>query len=384
MAYRDLTGRFLERRANLRRRNLRFQMRPRLDNSPLLSALFLSKQRNKSQAMEKALLQDASEFPGREHCDVHKPEWTRFADSADESIRLLHAKLAYLQLLHTRRLMIRFDNSEVQQEHEINCLTEEITAMFHKTDRSLKKITSAFVGGETSPSPADRLVRLNTQRAIAARLQQISMQFRTRQREYLQRLQLQKFGGEIFDVDAMEKGAEGSNGSFRFGNKTFAFAMDRTEYDIRTRDIEIQRIAKSVAALATMFKEVAEMVIDQGTLIDRIDYNMEQVVERMRSGLALLIGTDCSTPSRNWGAHRTSKEKIASSIQLNRPSAFSVDTYNQIVHRHQLDSSFYCAPNLFFQILPPSRMKPTAFIPICSYETIGYTKQNHWDNGLYI
>ncbi|KAF1785939.1 Syntaxin-16 [Phytophthora cactorum] len=282
-------------------------MRPRLDNSPLLSALFLSKQRNKSQAMEKALLQDASEFPGREHCDVHKPEWTRFADSADESIRLLHAKctelvkrfkgparldirdthaVAYLQLLHTRRLMIRFDNSEVQQEHEINCLTEEITAMFHKTDRN-KSIAS------------DRLVRLNTQRAIAARLQQISMQFRTRQREYLQRLQLQKFGGEIFDVDAMEKGAEGSNGSFRFGNKTFAFAMDRTEYDIRTRDIEIQRIAKSVAALATMFKEVAEMVIDQGTLIDRIDYNMEQllmgwlliycqVVERMRSGLGQL------------------------------------------------------------------------------------------------
>ncbi|EEY61538.1 syntaxin-like protein [Phytophthora infestans T30-4] len=275
MAYRDLTGRFLERRANLRKRNLRFQMRPRLDNSPLLGALFLSKQRSKSQAMEKALLQDANEFPEGKHSDVHKPEWTRYADSADESIRLLHAKLEYLQLLHTRRLMIRFDDSEVQQEHEIICLTEEITALFHKADRSLKKITSAFVGGEASPSPADRLVRLNTQRAIAGRLQQISMQFRTRQREYLQRLQLQKFGSEIFDVDAMEKGATG--GSFRFGSKATALAMDHTEYDIRTRDIEIQRIAKSVATLATMFKEVAEMVIDQGTLIDRIDYNMEQV-----------------------------------------------------------------------------------------------------------
>ncbi|POM71947.1 Syntaxin-like protein [Phytophthora palmivora] len=281
MAYRDLTGRFLERRANLRRRNLRFQMRPRLDNSPLLSVLFLSKQRNKSQAMEKALLQDATEFPG-EHCDIHKPEWTRFAESADESIRLLHVKLEYLQLLHTRRLMIRFDDSEFQQEHEINCLTEEITELFHTADRSLKKITSAFVGGEPSPSPADRLVRLNTQRAIAGRLQEISTHFRTRQREYLQRLQLQKFGSEIFDVDAMEKGAGSSNESLGFGNK-IAFAMDRTEYDIRTRDIEIQRIAKSVATLATMFKEVAEMVIDQGTLIDRIDYNMEQVIPQSLS-----------------------------------------------------------------------------------------------------
>ncbi|KAG6611483.1 syntaxin-like protein [Phytophthora cinnamomi] len=285
MAYRDLTSRFQERRANLRKRNLRFRMRPRLDNSPLLGALFLSKQRAKSHAMEKALLQDAHEFPEGEHGDVHKPEWTRFADSADESIRLLHAKLEYLQLLHTRRLMIRFDDSEIQQEREINCLTEEITALFHKADRSLKKITRTFVGGEPSPSPADRLVRLNTQRAIAGRLQEISIQFRARQREYLQRLQLQKFGSEIFDVDEMEKGAARAGESFRFGNKATAQTMDHTEYDIRARDIEIQRIAKSVATLATMFKEVAEMVIDQGTLIDRIDYNMEQVVERMRSGL---------------------------------------------------------------------------------------------------
>ncbi|KAL3663602.1 hypothetical protein V7S43_011488 [Phytophthora oleae] len=286
MAHRDLTARFLERRTNLRKRNLRFQMRPRLDNSPLLGTLFLSKQRHKSHAMEKALLQDAGVFPAAGHGDIHKPEWTRFAESADESIRLLHAKLEYLQLLHTRRLMIRFDDSEVQQEREINCLTEEITALFHKADRSLKKITSAFVGGEPSPSPADRLVRLNTQRAIAGRLQEISIQFRTRQREYLQRLQLQKFGSEIFDVDAMEKGAGIPSESFRFGNKATAFAMDRTEYDIRTRDIEIQRIAKSVATLATMFKEVAEMVIDQGTLIDRIDYNMEQVPPSLRSLVA--------------------------------------------------------------------------------------------------
>ncbi|KAF4321842.1 hypothetical protein BBO99_00003934 [Phytophthora kernoviae] len=218
---------------------------------------------------------------------MHKPEWTRFAENADEAIRLLHAKLEYLQLMHTRRLMIRFDGSETQQEREIILLTEEITALFHKADRSLKHITSAFVGGEPSRSPADRLVRLNTQRAIAGRLQEISIQFRMRQREYIQRLQLQKFGSEIFDVDEMEKGSGFSGGGNRFGNKP-CYAMDHTEHDIRTRDVEIQRIAKSVATLATMFKEVAEMVIDQGTLIDRIDYNMEQVVERMRSGMSQL------------------------------------------------------------------------------------------------
>ncbi|RLN74876.1 hypothetical protein BBJ28_00005291 [Nothophytophthora sp. Chile5] len=284
MAHRDLTTRFHERRANLRKRNLRFQLRPRIDNAPFLGALFLSKQVDKRTDANESSDGDSSEF--------HKPEWTRFAENADEAIRLLHAKLEYLQLMHTRRLMIRFDDSEAQHEREINQLTEEITALFHTADRALKKITSAFVGGEPSASPADRLVRLNTQRAIASRLQEISMQFRSRQREYLQRLQLQKFGSEIFDVDAMENGVAGSGfqgeRSFGYGSGATAYAIDRVELDIRARDAEIQRIAKSIATLATVFKEVAEMVIDQGTLIDRIDYNMEQVVERMRSGLGQL------------------------------------------------------------------------------------------------
>ncbi|RLN88707.1 hypothetical protein BBJ28_00017177 [Nothophytophthora sp. Chile5] len=291
MAHRDLTTRFHERRANLRKRNLRFQLRPRIDNAPFLGALFLSKQvakraaDTKTHAMEKALLQDANESPDGDPSEFHKPEWIRFAENADEAIRLLHAKLEYLQLMHTRRLMIRFDDSEAQHEREINQLTEEITALFHTADRALKKITSAFVGGEPSASPADRLVRLNTQRAIASRLQEISMQFRSRQREYLQRLQLQKFGSEIFDVDAMENGAAGSGfqgeRSFGYNSGVTAFAIDRAELDIRARDVEIQRIAKSIATLATVFKEVAEMVIDQGTLIDRIDYNMEQVQPRL-------------------------------------------------------------------------------------------------------
>ncbi|CEG46834.1 syntaxin-like protein [Plasmopara halstedii] len=287
MAYRDLTDRFIERRANLRKRNMRFQMQTYISRS----VLGVLKQRNKSHAMEKALLQDACEVWEKKNA-VHRPKWTHFSDSADECIRLLHAKLDYLQLLHTRRLMIRFDNLEEQQEDEINCLTEEITALFYKADRSLKGITSTLDVGRPSFSQADRRVRLNSQRAIAGRLQGISTQFRARQREYLQRLQLQKFGSEIFDVDSMEKGTTLISESSRLDIKATAIAIDRTEYDIRTRDIEIQRIARSVATLATIFKEVADIVVSQGTLVDRIDYNMEQVVEKVRSGIGQLHRVD--------------------------------------------------------------------------------------------
>ena len=41
--------------------------------------------------------------------------------------------------------------------------------------------------------------------------------------------------------------------------------------------------------MAGIFKELAVLVIDQGTILDRIDYNMESAVEHMKVGQENLI-----------------------------------------------------------------------------------------------
>lgn len=43
------------------------------------------------------------------------------------------------------------------------------------------------------------------------------------------------------------------------------------------REREITDIAKGIIELADIFKELQTMVIDQGTMLDRIDYNIEQL-----------------------------------------------------------------------------------------------------------
>ena len=45
--------------------------------------------------------------------------------------------------------------------------------------------------------------------------------------------------------------------------------------DVDQRNQDIMEIAKSIEDLAIVFKELAVLVIDQGTILDRIDYNME-------------------------------------------------------------------------------------------------------------
>lgn len=64
--------------------------------------------------------------------------------------------------------------------------------------------------------------------------------------------------------------------------------LENVEQLVDQRDAEIQQIVKSIEELAQIFKELAVLVIDQGTILDRIDYNMENAVENVKQGITHL------------------------------------------------------------------------------------------------
>jgi hypothetical protein len=64
--------------------------------------------------------------------------------------------------------------------------------------------------------------------------------------------------------------------------------MDDLHEVAQSRDKEIAQIAKSIEELNAIFKELAVLVIDQGTILDRIDYNMESAVENTKAGIKQL------------------------------------------------------------------------------------------------
>ena len=62
---------------------------------------------------------------------------------------------------------------------------------------------------------------------------------------------------------------------------TYSMAMQREE--------ELRNLLKSIEELNTIFKDISILVIEQGTILDRIDYNIERADHNLRQTEELLV-----------------------------------------------------------------------------------------------
>lgn len=70
--------------------------------------------------------------------------------------------------------------------------------------------------------------------------------------------------------------------------------IDDVTPDLRARDHELTEIAKSISDLAELFKDLSGLVIDQGTLLDSVEYNIEQTSVQVADAVKELdVATRC-------------------------------------------------------------------------------------------
>jgi len=220
------------------------------------------------------------------------PAWVDTVEQIEADMAEMDKKMDTLIGLHTKRLMVTFDDSsERDQDREIDMVAKSITALFRRCERTLKRIQ-----GSANDSGSEQKIRGNIVRTLAQRLQAVNVKFRRAQKEYLSKRQAQKTGATAdgtFDfLSETEKGSGAQLTSLDTAGVQFTMeqlaVVDDAEKQAAERDQEISKIVQNIEELSAIFKELAVLVIDQGTILDRIDYNMEQVVQSTEDGVIAL------------------------------------------------------------------------------------------------
>lgn len=225
--------------------------------------------------------------------------------------------------LHARHLLRpAFDESK-EDEHEMETLSQEIAKLITSTHRHIQCIRSSLgVGGKW-----EQRLTANVVTYLMLSLQELTLKFRYSQNSYLRQLnsreeRSQKFFDEFTNsngserdnfVDSFDNFLQPSSSSNKYnfydddetkqneldenfqkpmGNRLtqqqlLLFEEENTRLAL-SRDEEVSKVVKTIYDLNDIFKDLSQMVQEQGTILDRIDYSIEQTQTRVSEGLRQL------------------------------------------------------------------------------------------------
>ncbi|XP_065860414.1 syntaxin-42-like isoform X3 [Euphorbia lathyris] len=244
------------------------------------------------------------------------PAWVDDSEEIAANIQHVRIKMTELVKAHAKALMPSFGDGK-EDQRTIEALSLEITDLLRKSERRLRNLS-------VGESPEDSNIRKNVQCSLATDLQNLSMDLRRRQSTYLKRLQQQKEGHDGIDFEMGLNENKYGYEEGEFSGKGFdehQMKLKKNELFSEEREREITQVVASVNELAQIMKDLSILVIDQGTIVDRIDYNIQNVASSVEEGfkqlqklcvpaywgLANLFYVGCSWNCRQKD-HRTKEE----------------------------------------------------------------------------
>lgn len=231
--------------------------------------------RYKDYSSKKTLL-DAQDVEMKEHIVYLPPDWIARVTDIQYEITTIKTRLQDLSELHKSHLLPGFHDRD-DEEHSIEVLTSEVTKMFHKA----QKMTKAIGKGHEINTAEETQLKNNIKSELARELQDLTITFRQAQKNYLSALRSrQRKIGQFSNLPDLEL----ENLDTGFTAEQMQRFEDKDD-QISQREKDVIRIAKSIQELAEIFNDLNMLVIDQGTILDRIDYNIEQADVNVGEGL---------------------------------------------------------------------------------------------------
>lgn len=217
------------------------------------------------------------------------PSFLDISEGIDEKLDFISKKIDKLNGLYKKNLLPGF-NDRTTDEEEIEKLNYTITTKFYECNNLVKRFESIKRQPNNKLKADDLNMIENMQKNYALKIQQLSSNFRKLQNNYIKFLKKDEFeqlpslnkSNQVIDqstynpaIDETEELESYSREAIKESSSILQQKSSINDSMIRQREQEITKLAQGVLEVSSIFKEMQNMVIDQGTILDRIDYNLE-------------------------------------------------------------------------------------------------------------
>lgn len=218
----------------------------------------------------------------------------------DERLGLIKQKTHELSLLY-KKLLITRDTEKLKLELRIEDLNYSITKMFEECYVLIKKFEFLQKNYERLRLDygADELAIIeNYKKTYALKIQDSLVVFRNLQNNYIKFLK----DDDDEETDKLLMSATPSSVALmedtqnieEYSKQALEQAQEQIQQNpnsqlIAQREREISKLAMGILEISTIFKEMETLVVDQGSMLDRIDYNLTRTVEDLKSSDKELI-----------------------------------------------------------------------------------------------
>ncbi|CAF3985426.1 unnamed protein product [Rotaria sp. Silwood2] len=202
------------------------------------------------------------------------PSWMDSQRRIQLQLDQVRSRMKKLQQLHDKHLTRPDFDENSSEEKEIESLTKDITAMLNGCHTSVQQLSNQ--ANKPHVNAYDKRLAGNVVQATASALQDLTIKFRKCQSTYL----------HILEDDAIDQA------KIPTPELTSEDQLQLTSQNVQfleKRDKEIREVLKSIEDVNDIFRDVAALVSTQGTILDQIEYNIENTVVQIEKGNKHLV-----------------------------------------------------------------------------------------------
>ena len=220
--------------------------------------------------------------------NMNNPKYMDIYEQCDNLLKDFDIEFNKLKEEQQKRIVPNFNETESKLiTQNIQMISNKMTSQLKNCKRLTKDLKIYLAN-----SDLDENVKINMYQNLLNRLAETSRALQINEEMQLQKYH--EFNGvedSFFNINNFDSIETTQTQNFK--------SIESKKLDInKDRSKEIDQIVKTVNELKEIFQEVAEMIIFQGTILDRIDYNiyesrynirrgnreMEETHERLKSG----------------------------------------------------------------------------------------------------